>query len=327
VKKTWLPLFIIILLGSIWGSSFILIKRGLLAFEPIQVAGLRQFLAGIVLVPWVIQYSLIEPRKKRDMLISAVDAPVKLTTTDYANLFLSGIIGNGIPAFLFSYAGTLIPSGLSGIMNAFTPMFTLLLGVVFFKDHFTRNGLLGIIAGITGAVVLLAPGFLFDSSARINPAGALMVLSAAMMYGYNINLIKHRMHHLPAMVKTAYPFFFMGTLYLMILLGTGILKKWDTNPTQAWESFGYLILLGVVGSAISMIIFNILIKHTSALVASTNTFIIPVVAVLWGVYDHETLTWNMFVGLGLSLAGIYLIMRKDNHLPATEEDVTDLKEF
>jgi drug/metabolite transporter (DMT)-like permease len=135
------------------------------------------------------------------------------------------------------------------------------------------------------------------------------------------------MHHLPAMVKTAYPFFFMGTLYLMILLGTGIMKKWDTNPTQAWESFGYLILLGVFGSAISMIIFNILIKHTSALVASTNTFIIPVVAVLWGVYDHETLTWNMFVGLGLSLAGIYLIMRKDNHLPATEEDVTDLKEF
>lgn len=260
------------------------------------------------------------------MLIDSIDAPVKLKRQDYVNLFLSGIIGNGIPAFLFSYAGTLIPSGLSGIMNAFTPMFTLLLGVLLFNDKFTRNGMLGVLAGILGAGFLLAPGFLFDPSARINPLGAAMVFAAALMYGYNINLIKHRLHHLPAMVKTAYPFFFMGTLYFIILWLTGIQNKWISQPEQAWESFGFLVILGVLGSAVSMIIFNILIKHTSALVASTNTFVIPVVAVMWGVYDHETITWNMFVGLGLSLAGIYLIMRKDNHPPLTEDDVLDLKE-
>lgn len=326
MKKTWLPLFIIILLGAIWGSSFILIKRGLLAFQPIQVAGLRQFLAGVILLPWVVQYSLIQPRKRKNMLLDAADAPVKLTGRDYRNLFLSGLIGNGIPAFLFSYAGTLIPSGLSGIMNAFTPMFTLVLGVLMFGDKLTRNGTLGVVMGVSGAVILLAPGFLFDPSARIDPLGAAMVFAAAVMYGYNINLIKHHLHHLPAMAKTAYPFFFMGALYLLVLFITDIEKAWDVNPSQAWESLGFMAILGIVGSAVSMIIFNVLIKYTSALVASTNTFIIPVVAVMWGVYDDEALTWNMFVGLALSLAGIYLIMRKNRHVPETEDDVLDLKE-
>jgi drug/metabolite transporter (DMT)-like permease len=223
---------------------------------------------------------------------------------------MSGLVGNGIPAFLFSYAGTLIPSGLSGIMNAFTPMFTLLLGVVFFKDRFTGNGLIGVVLGILGAIILLAPGFIFHSGQSINPVGVLMVTAAAMMYGYNINLIKHKLHHLPAMVKTAYPFFFMGSMYFMVLMITGIMDHWNASPEKAWVALGYLAVLGVVGSALSMIAFNILIKHTSALVASTNTFIIPVVAVAWGIVENEPITWNMIVGLLFSLAGIYLIINK-----------------
>jgi len=306
VKKSRWPLIIIVLLGGIWGSSFILIKRGLEVFQPIQVAGLRQFLAGLVLLPWVFQYSM--GRNFRKVEISG--NPVKLTSGDYYFLFMSGLVGNGIPAFLFSYAGTLIPSGLSGIMNAFTPMFTLLLGVVFFKDRFTGNGLIGVVLGILGAIILLAPGFIFHSGQSINPVGVLMVTAAAMMYGYNINLIKHKLHHLPAMVKTAYPFFFMGSMYFMVLMITGIMDHWNASPEKAWVALGYLAVLGVVGSALSMIAFNILIKHTSALVASTNTFIIPVVAVAWGIVENEPITWNMIVGLLFSLAGIYLIINK-----------------
>ena len=306
VKKSWLPLLIIVLLGSIWGSSFILIKKGLQVFQPIQVAGIRQFLAGLVLLPWVWQYSIVNPRKEA----SQPDRPAGLISTDYLHLFLSGLIGNGIPAFLFAYAGTMIPSGLSGIMNAFTPMFTLVIGFLFFGDNLSKNGLWGVLMGILGAIILLAPGFIFNSSASISPLGSIMVMAAAMMYGYNINLIKHKLHHLPAMVKTAYPFFFMGSLYFLILLMSGILDLWAHYPSRTWEAFGYLAILGIVGSAISMIIFNMLIRHTTALVASTNTFIIPVVAVMWGVADNEPITWNMVVGLLFSLAGIYMITRK-----------------
>jgi drug/metabolite transporter (DMT)-like permease len=305
VNKSWWPIFLIVLLGGIWGSSFILIKRGLEVFQPIQVAGLRQFLAGLVLLPWIFQYSLGNSFRKE----TASDVSIKLSFGDYYFLFMSGLIGNGIPAFLFSYAGTLIPSGLSGIMNAFTPMFTLLLGVIFFKDRFTGNGLIGVILGILGAIILLAPGFIFHSGASISALGVIMVTCAAMMYGYNINLIKHKLSHLPAMVKTAYPFFFMGSLYFMVLIFTGIMDNWNTTPDKAWMALGYLTILGVLGSALSMIAFNILIKHTTALVASTNTFIIPVVAVAWGIVENEPITWNMIVGLLFSLAGIYLIIR------------------
>ncbi len=302
-------MLLIVLLGIVWGSSFILIKRGLEVFQPIQVAGLRQFLAGVVLLPWIYQYSFGNSRNDTEP-----DSAGRLTTADYYFLFMSGLIGNGIPAFLFSYAGTLIPSGLSGIMNAFTPMFTLLLGVMFFKDKFTGNGLSGVILGILGAVILLAPGFIFHQGAPVSGLGVVMVTCAAVMYGYNINLIKHKLSHLPAMVKTAYPFFFMGSMYFLILLMTGILDHWNTTPEKAWTALGYLAVLGIVGSALSMIAFNILIKHTTALVASTNTFIIPVVAVGWGIIENEPITWNMVVGLLFSLAGIYLIISR----PATK---------
>lgn len=328
MKNKWVPAVVILLLGCIWGSSFILIKRGLLAFEPIQVAGWRQFLAGLVLLPWVLRYSVFKPYK---MEAGIATAEKLISKKDYINLFLSGLIGNGIPAFFFSYAGNHIPSGLSGILNAFTPMFTLLVGVFLFTDTFTRNGMLGVWVGILGSIFLFGPGlynsFVLGQVQNIDPLSLFLVVSAAVMYGYNINLIKHRLHHLPPMVKTAYPFFFMGMGYFFILMFTGVLEAWKRDPQQAWESFGYLCILGVVGSAVSMILFNIIIKHTTALVASTNTFIIPIVAVGWGLYDNESLTWNMFVGLLLSLVGVYLVMRKEKHLPKTVDDVEELKEF
>lgn len=325
MKYKWLPAVVILILGCIWGSSFILIKRGLLAFQPIQVAGWRIFLASVILLPWVLKYSFGKESR-------TADGSKLLTAKDKRNLFYSGLFGNGIPAFFFSYAGGLIPSGLSGILNALTPMFTLVVGILLFGDRFTRNGLLGVVAGITGALFLFVPGLADQimhktGGTPVHPGAVLLVLCAALMYGYNINLIKHRLHHLPAMVKTAFPFFYMGIIYAAILLTTRVQDAWAHNPEQAWKSFGLLLVLGVMGSAVSMIIFNILIRYTSALVASTNTFIIPLVAVAWGVADHENLSWNMFVGLLFSLLGVYLVMRKDKHMPQTEDDVEELKEF
>jgi drug/metabolite transporter (DMT)-like permease len=325
VKKPWWPAMLIILLGCIWGSSFILIKRGLHSFLPIQVAGWRLSLAAVILLPWVIRYATLNMRSKATL------GKAQITRTDYLNLFLSGLFGNGIPAFLFSYAGNHIPSGLSGILNAFTPMFTLLVGIGFFKDHLSRNGLLGVIAGILGACFLFGPSvynaIFLNTAQEIDPLSLILVLMAAVMYGYNINLIKNKLHHLPPMVKTSFPFFFMGIGYILVLIFTHVERAWDINPTQAWESFGYLFILGVMGSAVSMILFNYLINHTTALVASTNTFIIPIVAVAWGLFDKEPLTWNMFVGLLLSLVGVYLVMRREKHFPKNLDDVEELKEF
>lgn len=307
MKNKWVPALVILLLGCIWGSSFIIIKRGLLSFQPIQVAAWRLTFAGWILFPVV----LLSFRK--------------LKKADAINLFLSGLLGNAIPALLFSQAGKLIPSGLSGILNAMTPMFTLILGALIFKAPYTRNGLLGVAAGIVGAVFLLAPQFLQPGSHPMNPWGAMLPLIGAILYGYNINLIKYKLSHLTPTVVSAYPMWFMALPYTLVLIFTHAEAAWTVNAHLAWQSLGYLAILGIVGSALSMVIFNSLVKYTTALVASTNTFVIPVVAVMWGLLDKETLSWNMYVGMAFAFVGIYLVMwRKDRpEKPRQDREILD----
>jgi drug/metabolite transporter (DMT)-like permease len=291
-----------------------MIKRGLEAFSPVQVAGLRLTLAGIFLFPWFLKYTVFKPYHHpfiEEHLPKNDDSKVKIVQPkDYFYLLMSGVLGNAIPALLFSFAGQRIPSGLSGILNAFTPMFTLLLGVWLFKDKLTKNGIYGVFIGLAGALFLFGPSLL-KGGTKIDPVGACLPLISALLYGYNINIIKHKLSHLPSMVKTAYPFVFVAILYSVILWKTDVAHVWEVNSDLAWNSFGYLFLLGFVGSALSMVIFNYLILHTSALVASTNTFVIPVTAVMWGLLDKEVLTWNIFIGLGFLLTAVYMVMKKE----------------
>jgi drug/metabolite transporter (DMT)-like permease len=291
-----------------------MMKRGLEAFSPVQVAGLRLTLAGIFLFPWFLKYTVFKPYHHpfiEEHLPKNDDSKVKIVQPkDYFYLLMSGVLGNAIPALLFSFAGQRIPSGLSGILNAFTPMFTLLLGVWLFKDKLTKNGIYGVFIGLAGALFLFGPSLL-KGGTKIDPVGACLPLISALLYGYNINIIKHKLSHLPSMVKTAYPFVFVAILYSVILWKTDVAHVWEVNSDLAWNSFGYLFLLGFVGSALSMVIFNYLILHTSALVASTNTFVIPVTAVMWGLLDKEVLTWNIFIGLGFLLTAVYMVMKKE----------------
>jgi drug/metabolite transporter (DMT)-like permease len=293
-------------------------KRGLVVFTPIQVAGMRLFFAGIFLTPWVYRYSF---GSKSITTNSNTQQPEKLLKpTDYFYLFLTGFVGNAIPAYLFSTAGTLIPSGLSGILNAFTPMFTLVVGSLLFSSPLSKNGFMGVMAGIVGAVFLLGPTMLGQKGMEIHLSGAIMALTASVLYGYNINLIKTKLAHIPPMAKTAYPFVFMGILYAVVLWKTDVVGQFHRAanapeiligmPTNVFALL-CLVILGVIGSALSMMMFNYLIEHTTALVASTNTFIIPIVAVAWGLIDQEPIRWNMIVGLLLSLVGVYLVMKKE----------------
>jgi drug/metabolite transporter (DMT)-like permease len=184
----------------------------------------------------------------------------------------------------------------------------------------SKNGFLGVLVGLIGAVFLLGPSILGQEGMEINLSGALMALSAAMLYGYNINLIKIKLANIPPMAKTAYPFVFMGILYSFVLWQTGALENYQIHNTVTAGNFLpdnqfallCICILGVLGSALSMIMFNYLIEHTTAVVASTNTFVIPIVAVAWGLFDQEPIHWNMIVGLLLSLVGVYMVMKKES---------------
>jgi drug/metabolite transporter (DMT)-like permease len=285
------PLFIIIILGMVWGSSFILIWLGLKAFQPIQVACLRLMFGGFFMAPVVWYF-----RKKVDH-------------ATWKFLFISGLIGNGIPAFLFAVAGTLIPSGISGLLNSLTPAFTLVFGAWFFGVHIMPRHIWGVITGLAGAAVLLLPGY-FQSNEAVNPIGGILAITGTMLYGININVIKHKLSHLPSFAVSAFPLFFMAVLSLPVFLLTSPATNFAKHGQQAWHSLAYVALLGVVGSALSLVVFNLVVKRTTALFASTNTFIIPVVSVAWGLVFKEPWGVHIIIGLLLCLAGVWLVMKR-----------------
>ncbi len=313
MKYKGLSTLIILVLGIIWGSSFLLMKRGLIVFNPTQVAGIRLILAGIILLPWVIKYSFIQK-------LNPLTGKLYIKKSDYLWLAASGILGSAIPAFLFAFAGSRIPSGLSGILNAFTPMFTLFFAIYLYGEKWNKNGIIGVVLGLIGAVFLFGPSLLAYTQ-PIDGLGALFPLLAAALYGLNINIIKNKLSHLPNMVKTAYPFVTIGIIYGVILSFSDISNLWDSYPGGFWEynenrelvqsanhALLYIVVLGILGSAVSMILFNWIIKFVPPLTASTTTFIIPITAVILGIFDHETVTWNVFVGLSFLLFAVYLII-------------------
>lgn len=237
----------------------------------------------------------------------------KVPAKEFRALFISGLVGNGIPAFLFATAGTMIPSGISGLLNSLTPMFTLVFGTWFFGIHILPRHIWGVVAGLSGAVVLLLPGVLHvvgQEQAEMNPLGGLLAILATMLYGININLIKNRLSHLPSFVVSAYPLFSMAILALPVFLLTSPGTAMSAHPDTAWSSLAYLAVLGIVGSALSLVAFNVLVQRTTALFASTNTFIIPVVSVGWGLVFNEPFGWHIIGGLLLCLLGVWLVMKR-----------------
>ena len=296
--------FVIILLGCIWGSSYILIFKALDAFTPMQVAGFRMTIGGFVLLPWVIKYLFFT---KNIEAYGQEGVPFSLTKRDYTYLLISGIIGIGIPSYFFSYAGKFIPSALSGILTALTPIFTIVIGALLYNEKITKRGALGVMFGLLGILIIFAPSVLKEGAIPVFPT--FLALISTMMYGYNINLIKYKLSHLAPLVKTSFPLFFVAVIYAVILYQSNVHEVFNEHPEKAWEAFKYVFILGFFGSAVSMILFNIIIKKTSALAASTNTFIIPLVAVFWGLLTKELFTWNIVAGLLLIIISLVVIIK------------------
>ncbi|MDX5319751.1 MAG: DMT family transporter [Bacteroidota bacterium] len=289
--KKFFPLayVLLIVLGMIWGSSFILIKRGLQAFEPVQVGSLRIFIAGLVLLPVFIQWL---PKAKKH---------------NYKWFALSGLLGNGLPAILFAIAQTHLSSSIAGALNSLTPMFALLVGVIVYKLPFDRSKSLGVGVGLLGALALILLGE--KANFKGDLAYASLVIIAALFYGINVNLIKEKFAESKPMVIAAFPIVFMAIPAFFVLLGTGFFSL-DFTDTQALKSLGAIAILAIFGTALSLVAFNHLIQMTNAVFASLTTYIIPIVALLWGVWDGETMTLPQIGGMALILIGVLLVRRK-----------------
>lgn len=289
-KKGW-QWTALLFLAFVWGSSFILMKRGLEVFTPVQVASLRMMIAGIVFIPFVI----------RDFRY--------LKQRPWA-LLVVGLIGNGIPAYLFTWSQMHVSSSIAGILNSVTPVFTLIAGGLMFRSPVARIQIAGVLLGFAGSVMLFMNRSLsFDYSTF--GWGMLIVLATA-MYGININHVKYNLKEVPGLSISALAFFI-----LLPMVSAGFFADMPDANILDNEHFTSaavaVVLLGIFGSAIAVAVINILIKYTSPVFASTVTYLMPAVALFWGYSDNEAIGLTSFLALALILAGIYLAQKKNKN--------------
>jgi drug/metabolite transporter (DMT)-like permease len=223
-------------------------------------------------------------------------------------LLLAGVLGNGIPALLFATAQTRIDSALSGMLNSLTPLFTLVIGLLLFSTQARMTQLAGVLLGLVGAVGLVV----FDPGS--GPAGwslyALLPVAGTMCYGASANVVKHRLYMMPSMATAALALTFVGPVGLAGCIATGLPGTLESDPA-AWPALGFVALLALLSSALSLVLWNALLKRTSAVQASAVTYLMPVVAIGWGLLDGERLGPMQVVMIAVVLAGVYLVTASD----------------
>lgn len=285
-ENRWVLLIVIALT---WGSSFILIKKSLLAFSPYQIGAFRVAISGIIL--------------------AFIGIPA-LRKMDKKTLFwvaLTGFFGNFLPMFLFPIAQTKVSSSLAGILDSLVPVFVLVFGFLLFGKKSKGLQVLGAAIGFLGAAMLMY--FSEAKSEESNIVYALLVVLATACYAVAALIIKERLYHVRSMDLSGAVFAVWMFPSILILLFSGFFTEFQYT-SQAWESLGYLSILTVMGTAIAIILYYKLIQNTTPVFASTVTYLLPLVAVIWGLIDGESFSlWYVIGGL-LILWGIYLIREK-----------------
>tara|TARA_Y200000002_G_scaffold104206_1_gene84900 strand:+ start:1986 stop:2873 length:888 start_codon:yes stop_codon:yes gene_type:complete len=285
-------IFTLCILGLIWGSSFILMKRGLQSYPPIEITLYRIFIVFLVFAPIGIK-DFFKIQKKTGLI-----------------LLLSAIIGSVIPYFLFIKAQTKIDSSLNGILNSITPLFTLVFGVILFKQKTNLKAISGVLLGLIGAsgLIILSNGT--NNSLSGDYYYAILPVIGSACYALNINLIKNYLHEIPALKITSWSFIFIGPIAGIILLFyTDFTTHLIYNDVN-YLNFLFINILGILGSGFAFWVFNLLIKETSSVFASSVTYLIPIVAIFWGVVDGEI--FGILQGLLclVIFCGIYMIKSK-----------------
>lgn len=276
----------IIFLSLVWGSSFILVKKALNGLNFIELGSLRIFVAFLFFIPFFI--------KRR----------TKIEKKDWIYLAAAGLSGNLIPSILFSIAGKYLPSALSGMLNAFTPLFTLILGILFFSKKVTSKQTWGIFLGLIGCLGLTMVGESFSIDFNIH---VIWVIIATLLYGLNSHIISSKLSKFDPITSTSGIFMVLGPISFLFLLSQSFFT--GGMDSERLLAIFYVSILGLAGSAISMIVFNRLIIMTSPVVAISVTYLIPVVALLWGVFDGEKIYLSHILFLIILLIGVYLVNR------------------
>ncbi len=286
-NRKWLYL---IVLSLIWGTSYILIKKGLVGFAPLQLGALRIIISGCLLL--MIGYNSLKTIRKED----------------WKWLALSGFIGSFFPMFLFAFAETEIDSSVTAVLNSLVPLFTLFVGLFAFGISFTRNQFIGVLVGLLGASLLVLFGSAINPEQNYWYAG--FVLIATICYACNANIIKSKLQAVSPMGIAVGNFVCILIPGFILLPFSGALSKEVLDGNFFWSSLGYIVILCIISTCIAKVIFNKLIQISSPIFSVSVTYLIPIVGIFWGVVDGETFSVKQLGASFLILVGVYLVNKK-----------------
>jgi len=286
LPKSFAGWLLFILLSVIWGSSFILMKAGMKTLTAYQVATVRILTAAIVLLPF------------------AAKAIKNIERNKISYVILSGLFGSSFPAYLYCIAETRIDSSLAAILNSLTPIFTIIIGVSFFKFKASPKKIIGVIIGFIGLVLLL-----FATKEKIyfnDILYSLLVVMATVSYALNVNIVSHYLHNTSSLQIASLAFSFLLIPALLILIVTGYFDLPLLN-TANFTSTLAAVTLGIIGTAIASVLFYMLVKKEGPLFSSLVTYGIPVIAVVWGFIYGEHITFAEIGCLAIILCGVCIV--------------------
>ncbi len=275
-------------LALVWGSSFILMKKGMEVYTSAEVGALRIALAGLLMIPIAIKHW---PKNIQRYLLG---------------FLIVGCCGNLIPSFLFTAAETNISSSLAGMLNAFTPVFALIVGIFMFKNKTTSFQIAGLSLGFVGVFLLLYQ----PNMAVEHIVSVLMVIFATFLYGLSVNSFKFFLSELKSLTGAAWSISMVSVIAWTYLLGfTDVVAK-TQMVDGAYKALGFIAILGIIGTAVSTILFYELVNLKGSVFSTSVTYVIPIVAVGWGIVFKETFHWWQPIAMLVILVGIYLINKK-----------------
>lgn len=280
----------LVVLSVIWGSSFILIKKGLVGLTPVQLGAIRIIFTSIFL--FIVGFNRIKD----------------ISTKDWKWVILTGLLGTFFPAFLFAFAETEIDSSVASILNSLVPLNTIILGFAIFKIKSTKRQVLGVFIGLVGTVLLILKG------ASLNPNQnylyASYVIVATFMYAASVNILKRYLQNMNALTIAVGNFVAIFIPAFLILIGSGFFTKEVLRSPELKPALIYMVILSLFGTAIAKVLFNKLVHIATPVFASSVTYLMPVVAVFWGVLDGEQFGFLQAIATLIILIGVYLAHKR-----------------
>ena len=287
-NKKWVFL---IILSLIWGSSFILIKKALIGLTPVQLGALRVIITGLIL------------------FVAGFKSVKTISKKEWKWVIVSGLLGTFFPAFFFAFAETEIDSSVASILNSLVPLNTILLGFAVFKIASTRRQILGVIIGFIGTVLLIANGAALNPNQNYLYAG--FVIISTVMYAANANIIKRYLQNMKALTIAVGNFVAIIIPSFIILVSTNFFSIEVLSAPDIKMSILYIVILSFFGTALAKVLFNTLIQISTPVFASSVTYLMPVIAVVWGLLDGEGFSFMQGVATLVILIGVYLANRRN----------------